>query len=55
MPEPIPVGGYVRVLPPFDKQYPGIYLVLGHNDDASAYTLEGIGDFDAKFIEAVTP
>lgn len=54
MPEPINIGDTVRILPPFNAAYPGTYTVIAHNVEASAYTLEGVGDFDAQYLEVVS-
>lgn len=47
----ITVGSLVRILPPFAIAYPGVYEVSGINDANGAFVVDGIGDFDPKFLE----
>lgn len=52
---PYTVGTPVRVLPPFDVGFPGIYTVAEvviHDDGSVAYILDqDAGGFDAIYLE----
>ena len=46
-------GDKVRILPPFDKHFPGTYGVW-KTGDGGAVNVEGT-DFDPEFVELVKP
>jgi hypothetical protein len=47
----ISVGDMVRVKPPFDVHFPGVYVVEGRNEETGALQIMGGRDFDAVFLE----
>lgn len=49
----IGIGSRVRVLPPFAITLDDEYVVEAWNDEAQAWTLEGVGDFAPEFLEEI--
>lgn len=50
---PIDVGSRVRVLAPFNATLDGEYTVEAWNEEAQAWTLEGVGDFAPEYLEEI--
>lgn len=52
----IGINSTVRVLAPFDIEFPDTYTVVAHNDAANGWTvnLDGVlNDFDETYLEEV--
>lgn len=47
------IGKTVRILPPFNITYDKEYVVIDWNEEAQAWTIEGVGDFAPEYIEEV--
>jgi hypothetical protein len=45
------IGDYVRVKPPFDAAWPGVWQIVSINPDTGAFQIDGGVDFAPEHLE----